>query len=197
MSSGSLKSVLEVAVDPYLQARRARHIQGSIAIAKFERLVGTLSPKSLSAVSSTEQTTQKHGGTQLQTNTDVEVDVEFSRSVRGQPQFQLTVKATLFAECQRCLGEVSYCINSEKTMLVLNDEAALENASKKFGEEFEFVLAKEEKLILMPIIEDELLLSLPLMFKHDDCQMAVESVDDDEKLEKRVNPFAVLSQLKE
>ncbi len=179
-----MKSVWEVAVDPYLQARRARHIQGSIAIAKFERLVGTLSPKSLPPISSTGQT-------------DIEVDVEFSRDARGRPQFQLTVKATLFAECQRCLGEVSYCIDSRKTMLVLNDEAALENASKKFGEEFEFVLAKEEKLILMPIIEDELLLSLPIMFKHDVCQMALKPIDDEEKLEERVNPFAVLSQLKE
>ncbi|MBN4050503.1 DUF177 domain-containing protein [Gammaproteobacteria bacterium AH-315-M22] len=184
MSSGLLKSVWEIAVDPYLQARRARHIQGSIAIAKFERLVGTLPPKSLPPISSTGQT-------------DIEVDVEFSRGARGRPQFQLTVKATLFAECQRCLGEVSYCIDSRKTMLVLNDEAALENASKKFGEEFEFVLVKEEKLILMPIIEDELLLSLPIMFKHDDCQMALKPIDDEGKFEEYVNPFAVLSQLKE
>ncbi len=192
MSPGSLKSVWEVAVDPYLQARRARHMQGSIAIAKFERLVGTLCP-----VSSTEQAPRKRGGEQLQSAGDVEVDVEFSRGVRGRPQFQLTVRATLLAECQRCLGGVSYSINSEKTMLVLNDEAALENAYKEFGEEFEFVLVKEEKLILMPIIEDELLLSLPIMFKHDDCQMAIKSIDDEEELEERVNPFAMLSQFKE
>lgn len=190
-----MKSVWEVAVDPYLQARRARHMQGSIAIAKFERLVGTLSSKSLPLISSTGQTTQKYGGTRLQT--DIEVDVEFSRGAQGRPQFQLTVKATLFAECQRCLGEASYCIDSQKTMLILNDEAALENASKKFGEEFEFVLAKEEKLILMPIIEDELLLSLPIMFKHDDCQMTLKPIDDEEEFEECVNPFAVLSQLKE
>ncbi len=186
MSSVLLKSIWEVAVDPYLQARRARHMQGSIAIAKFERLVGTLYPKSVPPVLST----------LLQTDGEVEVEVEFSRGVRGQPQLRLTVRATLLTQCQRCLGEVSYPVESEKTMLVLRDEAALENVLKEFGGEFEPVLVKEEKLLLMPIIEDELLLSLPLIFKHDDCQMAVRSVDDKEELEERINPFTVLSQLK-
>lgn len=163
--------VFEVEVDPYLQARRARHMQGSIAIAKFERLVETL---------------QRDDG-------EVEVDIEFSRGLGGKPQFKLALNATLVAECQRCLGEVCYPINSERTMLVVNDEAALE----KVPEEFEPVLVEEDKLSLMSIIEDELLLSLPIMVKHDDCQMAIAVDDnDDEELEERVNPFAILSQLK-
>ncbi|MBL1432644.1 MAG: DUF177 domain-containing protein [Gammaproteobacteria bacterium] len=168
--------VFEIDVDPYLQARRARHIQGSIAVAKFERLVDAL---------------QRDEG-------DVEVDIDFSSGARGRPQFQLAVKATLSAECQRCLSDFNFIVSSVKTMLVVKDAAAIENVPA----ECEPVLVLEDELLsLMAVIEDELLLSLPAMPKHDDCQMAVDSNsyddgDEEEELEERVNPFAVLSQLK-
>jgi len=163
--------VFEVDVDPYLQARRARHMQGSIPLAKFERLVDTL----------------------LRVDGDVDVDIQFSRGVSGKAQFQLGLSATLIAECQRCLGEVDYPISSDKTMMLVKDQEAL----AKVPEAFEPVLLEEDKLSLMPIIEDELLLSLPLMFKHDDCHMAVAAKEgDEEEFEVRVNPFAVLGELK-
>ncbi len=165
--------VFEVDVDPYLQARRARHMQGSISLAKFERLVDALS----------------------RADGDVDVDIQFGHGVSGkaQAQFQLGLSATLIAECQRCLGEVNYPISSDKTMMLVKDKEAL----AKVPEEFEPVLVEEDKLSLMSIIEDELLLSLPLMFKHDACHMAVTAKEsDEEEFEVRVNPFVVLSELK-
>ncbi len=44
---------------------------------------------------------------------------------------------------------------------------------------------------LLALVEDELLLSLPLVPRHDDCEPPVEAGDDEE-----ISPFAVLRQLR-
>ena len=47
------------------------------------------------------------------------------------------------------------------------------------------------------MIEDELLVDLPLAPKHDDCEMAVTEVGElPEAVAEKENPFAVLASLK-
>lgn len=160
----------EVSLDPYLSARQARHIHGVIAVAKLKRLVDLL---------------QRNQG-------EVAVDVEFSLGDGGRVQFELTLRAELVAQCQRCLGDIHHTVDSRRQMMVINDESEF----TKVPAEFEPVVAEENRLQLIPVIEDELLLSLPIVFKHNACEAAVyqEPSDDDE--DERENPFAVLMQLK-
>jgi uncharacterized protein len=59
------------------------------------------------------------------------------------------------------------------------------------------VLALNRSLDLRSLVEDELLLALPLVPRHDVCPEPLPLVDDDENAEpERANPFAVLAALK-
>jgi hypothetical protein len=58
-------------------------------------------------------------------------------------------------------------------------------------------LTDDNKLWLLSMIEDELLVDLPLAPKHDDCEMAVTEVGElPEAVAEKENPFAVLASLK-
>ncbi len=172
-----MPAAFEVDVDPYLQARRARHMRGSIALVKLKRLVAALNPE----------------GASYQNDTDVDIDVQFSRGAGGRVQFQLVARATLLAQCQRCLGEVSYTLDVQRQMMVVSDEADVVTIPA----EFEPVLMQDEKLSLLPVIEDELLLSLPIVVKHSHCTTAMtKQASNEAEFEERVNPFSVLGQMK-
>jgi uncharacterized protein len=76
-----------------------------------------------------------------------------------------------------------------------------EQMSQMPDEDSEFVLLDEvcpmEGRKLLPIkdlLEDELLLSLPLSLHHDDCEMLIQN--EEIESEPKENPFAILAQLK-
>ncbi len=160
----------EADIDPHVAARQARHMQGSIAVAKFERLVDAL---------------QRDKG-------DAFVDIQFRLGDGGRIEFDLAVKAELIAQCQRCLGDVAYSVSSQRQMAVLADESEID----RLPADLEPVIVEEKLLNLIPVIEDELILSLPIVMKHDVCQPAVELAPKDDLDKERENPFAVLQQLK-
>jgi len=57
-------------------------------------------------------------------------------------------------------------------------------------------LALTRALDLIGLIEDELLLALPLVPRHDVCPQPLKVQDDAEPFEERAHPFAALCSLK-
>ena len=117
----------------------------------------------------------------------------------GDGQIWLHLKAELLLpmQCQRCMGAVNVLVSSDRSFRFVPDEATAE-AEDEASEEDLLVLTPE--LNVWDLMEDELIMSAPLVPKHDICPTLVpmSAVDEDFEaaLEARPNPFAALAQLK-
>lgn len=122
-----------------------------------------------------------------------------SRPVRGGPaQVWLHVQAQTQVplECQRCLSPVKTQVEVSRSFLFVHGEATAAELDAESEEED--VLALTRALDLLELIEDELLLALPLVPRHEVCPQPLvaeapesESVDDGAP-----HPFAALAALK-
>jgi uncharacterized protein len=109
----------------------------------------------------------------------------------------LQAHASLVLTCQRCLQPVAVEMALERPFRFVADEvtaAAQDDAAE------EEVLAFSREFDLLELLEDELLMDLPVAPRHDVCPVPVQmsSADSDFHLAEaeRVHPFAVLGKLK-
>lgn len=105
---------------------------------------------------------------------------------------QLNVRGRLGLRCQRCLGEVEFdCVIDNRLLLVPPGvdwpEEELES------DDFDAIPASRE-LSVMSLVEEEVLLTLPLVPRHADCQPPI-GIGGAE-MESEPSPFAVLAGLK-
>jgi uncharacterized protein len=112
-------------------------------------------------------------------------------SSEGKPQLQLYVQGTLQLSCQRCLEPFEFELDITSNFTIVADEQAIPPESDDHDDE-DYLVA-ETQMQVIELIEDEVLLALPLAPKHDDDQCAASS-----KLNelKKPSPFAVLQGLK-
>ncbi|MDI4632492.1 DUF177 domain-containing protein [Pelomonas sp. V22] len=119
------------------------------------------------------------------------------REVRGenQPWLHLKIGASVQLTCQRCLKAVGETLALERSVRFVKDEAS---AAELDVDSEEDVLALQRHLDLAELIEDELLLALPLVPRHEICPqpLPVPAEDADLIEEERPNPFAALAALK-
>lgn len=120
------------------------------------------------------------------------------REVRGGlPQTWLHVQADtrLALVCQRCLGPVEAGIAAERSFLFVAGEEA---AAQLDADSEDDVLALTRALDLRELVEDELLLALPLVPRHERCPEPLPAAAGElpEEGAERANPFAVLAALK-
>lgn len=109
----------------------------------------------------------------------------------------LQAQATLPQICQRCLADVDLNLDVDRAYRFVADEATAEAQDDDCEED---VLALSREFNLMELIEDELLMALPLVPRHEECpvqpKMAVADEDFDGVGGEKPNPFAVLGALK-
>lgn len=109
----------------------------------------------------------------------------------------------IWVTCQRCLTPMSIGVTHDAELILLQYEE-----QQGLVDEADDYLLLEELLADQPenkkgdrllplkkLVEDELLLDIPLSAKHDDCEMAVEQVGEIIEQEPE-NPFAALEALK-
>ena len=107
----------------------------------------------------------------------------------GKPLLELKLTGTCNLRCQRCLKTLTYPIRLVSTLRLVSegelDESDIED------DEVDSIPA-EKRLDVLALLEEELLLSMPIAPKHElgECQMAVENLSRSE------NAFAVLAGLK-
>jgi uncharacterized protein len=109
----------------------------------------------------------------------------------------LSAQVALPMICQRCLGPVVVPVQFEREFrFVANEELA--EAEDEACEEDVLVLSRDFNLL--DLVEDELIMALPVVPKHEVCPVTVmlQVADPDfhEDLAEKPNPFAVLEQLK-
>lgn len=160
-------------IDPYRYAEQNLAIDGVLAVNTMSRLLPNLHEDATLA----------------------EVHVHFGRDEQGTTYLKGQIKADLVLQCQRCMEAYQYPIVSDLALgIVTNlDEA---NALPDF---YEPVMVHDKQLALHELVEDELILNLPIIPKHavEECQVSLPSEDEAQQKVVVKNPFHVLQSLKE
>lgn len=116
----------------------------------------------------------------------------------------LAATASVPLVCQRCMGTVAVpLLVNQWYRFVANEEIAM----AQDDESEEDLLVMEPQFNLLAVLEDELLMALPLVPMHDECPVApvmqagedtLSSVRSEEEVPsgEKPHPFAVLAQLK-
>jgi uncharacterized protein len=119
-----------------------------------------------------------------------------ARRVGGeaQPWLHLLAEADVVLQCQRCLQPLNEPVRVDRHFRFVADEDAAAALDDELEDE---VLALPKSLNLRDLVEDEMLLALPLVPRHAVCPETVPmQFGDVEEVEEKANPFASLAQLR-
>ena len=111
-----------------------------------------------------------------------------------------TLKGDIWLTCQRCLQPVAVDLSDDYNIALLENDSQV----RLINEEQDYLLLDEivteqspERLLpFKKLVEDEILLKIPMAPKHDDCEMSVEQFGEIPEEEENENPFAALASLK-
>jgi uncharacterized protein len=124
----------------------------------------------------------------------VQGELRKTRAAEPQIWLRLDVATRLALVCQRCLAPVDAALHIEKALRFVRGEDA---AAELDADSDDDVLDSSRNLDLRSLIEDELLLALPLVPRHDECPPAYrEPVPSESQADDKPNPFSVLAALK-
>ena len=154
-------------IDLRALARDGRLVQGEVPVSRLGRLAGSV----------------------LEPSGTVVFSFQGERDDEGKLYVDLRIRADLVLECQRCLEGLKWPCDVQNRLLLLRPgdplpEDELENDAVD-------ALEVEPLTDLLALVEDEVLLALPLVPRHDDCEPPVKAGVDEE-----TSPFAVLRQLR-
>lgn len=161
-------------IDPIRLAEGRRRLRGALELSALSRLRPYLADE--------------------RGQVDVEIaggiDEDGTRFLRG----RLTTTLTLV--CQRCLESFKLPIESEFLLGVVTHETFAET----LPEPYEPLVVGDEPISLKEIVEDELILALPIVPKHPDGECPGDREergrDEEPAAGQRENPFAALEKLK-
>ena len=118
------------------------------------------------------------------------------RKVQPEVWLHLQADTVLSLTCQRCLAPVDVPVAVDRSFRFVADEATAESEDEEAEED---VLALSRIFDLPGLIEDELIMEMPLVPQHETCpqpvQLSAQDADFEEEAE-RPNPFAALARLK-
>ncbi len=126
---------------------------------------------------------------------------EERRVAGGLPQtwLQLDVATTVTLQCQRCLQPMSLPLHIGRDFRFVRDEAEAASLDEDSDDD---VLAAGRWFDLRALIEDELILALPVVPRHEECPQplavpdSVSALDDEIADDAAPNPFAALAALR-
>lgn len=131
----------------------------------------------------------------------IKAQLDFGIDELGYRFLKGIVETNLSILCQRCMQEMEYPVRIELNFAYISSS---QQEQEIYGLYESYWIAEEQQLSfnLYHFLEDEILLSLPLIAKHDEQCVDIErlnkqtEIDSDENEVQPENPFAVLSQLK-
>lgn len=127
---------------------------------------------------------------------ELSVSLEFSRNQEGFAQVSGKLECSLGLQCQRCMQTMHLPVKSEFSLIFV--KATEINAD--LAEQYDLYEVDEERVCLIDLLEDELLLFIPQVPMHyaPVCEIQTEfgNISEAADTESRENPFAVLASLK-
>lgn len=136
--------------------------------------------------------------------------VEFARE-RGRPVAEVAVRSRVPLLCQRCLGPVWVDVDVSSQVRLVTDPSQAAEAEPGEGDDdglessgAEPALAPEGRVVLRDLVEEEILLAVPLVPRHEDVAecgpgdaIPAEEPSGDAKKGPMNTPFAGLGELLE
>lgn len=164
-------------------ARDARTLEGEWPLGSFERLSTSLlpSPKDADRVAR-----WKASGSE-----------RVMAGSTAQPWLQLAAHLEVTLQCQRCLQPMTGLLQIERHFRFAADEAEALRLDEETDDD---VLVISREFDLHELVEDEMILALPIVPRHDACPEPLRVADASAPAggeNVRPNPFAVLARLKE
>lgn len=165
-----LKGSLPEKVDHRKLAREGASLTGTMALGRFARLAETL----------------------LHRRGNVEVTLEFARGKGQNTRIVGDASAEVAVTCQYCLEEMTLPLSATFDVLVVSSTEAL--VALPQGQDG--LVCESEDLLLTDVVEDELIVSLPMVPRHEsgDCADLSGYSDDDVEEGDTHRPFASLKQ---
>lgn len=165
-----MKGVLPERIDPLHLADQHVRLEGHVPLHRFSRLKELL---------------VEDGG-------DVRFSASFTRDESRQCIVKLDIAAPLKFVCQRCMQPMVMDISVQSTLALVEDEAQAE----RLGGRYESIVVTSERMPLVDLLEDELLLRVPMIPRHDDGDECHSSIASKSPPDIRRKPFAALATLK-
>jgi uncharacterized protein len=165
--SGPAIPIAGLVVDSLEFARMARRLEFAVAVADLPRLAESVAGDC----------------GRLQCSVQGELDQE------GDAFLVLGIAGQLVLTCQRCLQAMAYPLQLENRLLLVPAEGAWPD-EELLEDGFDAIEADRE-LALLPLIEDEVMLALPIAPCHETCDTPQAPEEANEP-----SPFAVLGKLK-
>ena len=115
----------------------------------------------------------------------------------GQAWLHLHAETQMQMQCQRCMRPVDVAVESSRSFRFVKDEAT---AAAMDDDSDEDLLVLEPLTDALELIEDELLMALPMVPMHEVCPVDVKlesaTQDFDDSPTEKTNPFAALASLR-
>lgn len=165
-------------VDTNEVTRLGQEVKGQTEVTRFVRLISDLPPQPDSVIS---------------------WSIIGSTDIHKQRFLDLHVQGDVTLDCQRCMGTMVWPIDSHNRVQVVQTQEALDGVGDQESDELDDApdcIMGSPRLDVLELVEDELILSLPYVSKHDVCPSQVGLQEETEIDTGRPSPFAVLSQLK-
>lgn len=153
--------------DAFAFARDGRVLEGTLPVSELERLHDLL----------------------VEVAGEVSFRLRGFKGERGEPMLQLEISGVLPLACQRCLDAVPFDLDVNSLLELVPEGAEL--SEDELEDDTRDFLPVERELDVAELVEDEILLALPVAPRHEKCGLPG-AADAGE----RINPFAALSGLK-
>lgn len=165
------KPLLPKQIDPFQLAVKGATLEGDLPLSKMLRLKDFLCEKDGIA----------------------EIRLEFSRNAQDHAFMKGRIKTCFKVVCQRCGEPMVLTLNiSVNDRLVRSDKEG-----KRLPKRYEPLIVDSELMLLSSLVEEEILLNIPIIPKHSIKECGVKSSDLIEFEEQRdeLHPFANLKKL--
>jgi len=148
-------------------AKEGRVLEGTLAVSSLERLHDLL----------------------VEVSGDVSFQLQGFKSEHGELMLHLEIGGLLPLACQRCLKAIPFNLDVDSLLELIPEGADM--SQDELEDDTRDFLPVAGELNVAELVEDEILLALPVAPRHEKCGLPG-AADAGE----RINPFAVLSGLK-
>jgi uncharacterized protein len=159
-------------VDPFRFADQAIRLHGVLPIKEMQRVCESL----------------------YEDTGKIKVDIEFGKNEQGICFLTGQLAGTLQLQCQRCMEPLAFEITNKIALAIVHTE----EEADELPEGYDSIVANDGILLIQDVVEDELIVSLPVVPMHDlkDCKVTLPLIIESEQAAQKENPFKVIEFLR-